>query len=435
MTPREERGLVIAATNRLHRNADGTWKVPSQTPRSEITFYTVNLETKTCTCPDCNEGGFVCKHYFAASIVHKRDVLPDGTVIEQQQLAFTAKKVTYKQDWASYNVAQATEKRRFQVLLAELCRNVPEKHRARDRRGPKPHFNRDAVFAMVFKVYCQLSSRRFSTDLLEAHEKGYTLRAIPGLKITSFFENPEFAPILNALIGESARPLRTVESCFAIDSSGFGTSKFERYYDHKYGTTRMKAKWVKTHIACGVKTNVVTAVRILDQDAADSPQFIPLVKETARGGFEIGEVSADKAYGSLENFEALTKIGGEAYIAFKANATGKIGGAFERAFHYFQFNQEEYMNHYHKRSNVESTFSMVKRKFGDAVRSKVDAAMINEVLCKFICHNLCCLIMEQETLGIVPVLWKDELKTAKEPAILPMRNAIGSCDTQFDGGR
>jgi hypothetical protein len=48
------------------------------------------------------------------------------------------------------------------------------------------------------------------------------------------------------------------------------------------------------------------------------------------------------------------------------------------------------MAHYHKRSNVESTFSAIKRKFGDSVMSKTDAAMANEVLCKVLCHNLTC---------------------------------------------
>ena len=416
MTPREERGLIIAATCKLNRNADGTWRVPAQTNK-QVVAYTVNLETKACTCPDCAENGFVCKHYFAASIVHKRDVLPDGTVIEQKQFAFTEKRVTYKQDWPAYNLAQATEKRRFQVLLADLCRNVPEKERPRDRRGPKPHFLKDSIFAMVFKIYCGLSSRRFSTDLLEAHEKGHTIRPIPGVKITSFFENPAFTPILSELISHSARPLRTVETNFAIDSSGFGTSKFDRWYDEKYGVTRTKARWIKTHIACGTRTHCVTAVRILEKDSPDCPQFVPLVKQT-RGHFEIGEVSADKAYASLENFEAVAKMGGEAFIAFKSNTTGKVGGAFERAFHYFQFNQETYMQHYHRRSNVESCFSAVKRKFGDSVRNKNEAAMVNEVFCKFIAHNLCCLIMEQETLGIVPVLWKDEQTETRD--VLPM---------------
>ena len=119
MTPREERGLVIAATCRLKRNDDGTWSVPSQT-RAE-TLYCVNLETKACTCLDCTDGGFVCKHYYAATIVHKRDVLPDGTVIETKSMTFTEQKVTYKQDWPAYNLAQATEKRRLRVLLQDLC--------------------------------------------------------------------------------------------------------------------------------------------------------------------------------------------------------------------------------------------------------------------------------------------------------------------------
>src|SRR5438094_7542483 len=123
MDAREQRGLVIAATCRLNRTDDGAWLVPSQS-HSE-TIYRVNLETKACTCLDCKDGGFVCKHYFAASIVHKREVMPDGTMIETKTMLFEERK-TYKQDWPAYNLAQATEKRRLQVLLADLCRNLPD---------------------------------------------------------------------------------------------------------------------------------------------------------------------------------------------------------------------------------------------------------------------------------------------------------------------
>ncbi len=405
MDSREQRGLIIAATCRLKRADDGTWIVPSQSQAE--TIYKVNLETKACTCLDCKDGGFICKHYYAATIVHKRDVLEDGSVIETKSMTFTEKKV-YSQNWPAYNVAQATEKRRLRVLLQDLCRKLPERERPEARPGPKPHLVRDCVFSMAYKVYCGLSSRRFSTDLLEAHESGFVTKPIPGTKVTAFFEDAYFIPILKDLIGYSALPLRAVERDFAIDSSGFGTSRYEKWYDQKYGITRTKCLWVKTHIASGVKTNVVTAVRILDKDAADVSQFVPLVRESRRLGFTIDEVSADKAYASLENFEAIAECGAKGFIAFKANATGAVGGLFEKAFHYFQFNQEEYMSHYHKRSNIESTFSAIKRKFGDSVMSRTDAGMVNEVLCKILCHNLTCLIQEEETLGIAPVFWKDE---------------------------
>jgi len=403
MTPREERGLIIAATCKLNRTDDGTFLVPSQSNVDKI--YRVNMQAKSCTCPDHAESGFTCKHFHAASYTFQRDYLPDGTMIETRNITLTQKTV-FKQDWRAYNLAQSTEKHRFQELLFDLTRGVKETY-VPGGRGRTPHSNKDSIFAMAYKVYSTFSSRRFSCDLKDAHEKNYLSRTMPGLKVPILMENPSFTPILKELIGYSARPLRGVESDFAIDSSGFSLNKFEKWFDHKHGTTRFKHAWVKVHLACGVKTNVVTAVRILDKDAADCPQFVPLVQETKRH-FSIGEMSADKAYASLENFEEVAGCNGQAFIAFKSNHTGAVGGQFEKAFHYFQFKNDEYMKHYHKRSNVESTFSAIKRKFGDSVRSKCDYATVNEVLCKILCHNICCLIQEQCELGIEPIFWKEE---------------------------
>jgi hypothetical protein len=87
-------------------------------------------------------------------------------------------------------------------------------------------------------------------------------------------------------------------------------------------------------------------------------------------------------------------------------------------FYFYQFQREEFLSHYHKRSNVESTFSAVKRKFGDSVRSRNDVAMVNEVLCKFLCNNLCCVILSQIELGIEAMFWKDDGQQARD--VLPL---------------
>lgn len=50
---------------------------------------------------------------------------------------------------------------------------------------------------------------------------------------------------------------------------------------------------------------------------------------------------------------------------------------------------------------------MIKAKFGDAVRSKTDTAMVNEVLCKIICYNICCVIQEMHELGIDATFWSN----------------------------
>jgi hypothetical protein len=76
-------------------------------------------------------------------------------------------------------------------------------------------------------------------------------------------------------------------------------------------------------------------------------------------------------------------------------------------FHYYQYRREEFLKHYHQRSNVESTYSAVKRKFGDHVRARSDTAMKNEVLCKLIGFNLTRVILSQCELGIDAEFWKD----------------------------
>ena len=150
---------------------------------------------------------------------------------------------------------------------------------------------------------------------------------------------------------------------------------------------------------------------------ADSTQLPALVAEASRS-FTIHEMSADKAYASQDNFEAVAAAGGAFYPAFKSNTTGSIGGLFEKTFHYFCLMREEYLKHYHRRSNVESVFSMVKRKFGDAVRSKTDVAMKNEALCKLLAHNLCCVIAAWYELGIEPLFMKTEPQSEKPQDIL-----------------
>ena len=173
------------------------------------------------------------------------------------------------------------------------------------------------------------------------------------------------------------------------------------------GAARQQHEWVKVHLMCGVRSNIVTAVEIRDKDASDT-KLLPDLLGTAAKNFTISEISADKGYGSVKNYKAIQRRGGVPYIAFKSIHTGRAEGLWKKMFHYFQFRRDEFLAHYHKRSNVESTFSMIKAKFGDHLRSKTDVAMINEALCKIICHNICCLIQEAQELGITTEFWANQ---------------------------
>src|SRR6516164_5043354 len=81
------------------------------------------------------------------------------------------------------------------------------------------------------------------------------------------------------------------------------------------------------------------------------------------------------------------------YIPFKSNNTGSRGGLLRKAVLYYQLHRNEFLEHYHKRSNVETTFDIIKAKLRDHVRSKTEVARANEVYCKVLYHNICALQM------------------------------------------
>jgi len=405
---REQRGQDIAKVAVIAKRTDGTYAVPSMSGNGK---YTVKLgEKPTCTCPDC-QNGFKCKHIYAVEFTMTLEAVQnaDGstTVTETVEIKATARK-TYKQNWPAYNEAQTTEKHEFQSILFDLCKGIttPEQKGRGQRRLPMS----DATFAAVFKVYSTVSGRRFMCDLSDAQDRGY-IEELPHFNsIFNYLENPDMTPILESLIVESAKPLAEVESNFSVDSTGFSSSRFVRWFDQKYGVVRQDHTWVKAHFCCGVKTNVVTAVSIYEKNTNDTPILPELVDATAKN-FTMKEVSADKAYATNDNFNAIERAGANAYIMFKSSHNGSSGGLLAKAFHYFCFKKDEFLAHYHKRSNVESTVSMVKAKFRDHVRSKTDIAMKNEVLCKFLCHNICCLISAIYELGIEPMFLAEKSRT------------------------
>ena len=95
-----------------------------------------------------------------------------------------------------------------------------------------------------------------------------------------------------------------------------------------------------------------------------------------------------------------------------------VDGVWQRMWYYYNFNREAFLAHYHKRSNAETAYSMIKMKFGAMVRAKTPVAQVNEVLCKILCHNICVLIQSIYELGLQPIFWTNEVKEPITPQAL-----------------
>ena len=288
-------------------------------------------------------------------------------------------------------------------MLADLCASIEQ---------PLYEFGRpsyplaDMVFVGAWKVYRKLSSRRFDSDVREVYDKGY-IDVPPSFNtVNRAIADPDFTPIITNLIERSAAPLNILETQFAVDASGFSTSVKENWFDAKWGKERSQAIWRKAHILTGVKTNVVASIAITDSNVHDTKMF-PYLLERASKQFKLQEVSADKAYLSDENFRIVEKLEAMPYIPFKKNTTGKGSARWRRLYREFILNEDEWTEHYHKRSNVETTFSMVKAKFDGSVRAKSDNGQINEILLKFLCHNICVLNTEMHEIAYLEGLQPD----------------------------
>lgn len=417
-TTREERGRQIARRGGI-RALGARYVVPSQSANSNVPTYLVDVIEQTCTCPDYELRRLRCKHQEAVLFW----LAWEGAVnVETGEITLPKKKQQSKQNWPAYNRAQTTERTRVPQLLHALCLGVPDAEREPGAPGRKPIPDREAIFGLVTKVYSGCSGRRAEADLATYVERGFLSRAWDANTMFRAMESPAMTPILTRMIEESVGPLAQVENAagqFAIDSTGFKTSVrrvrdekevvVERWYDQAHkGEERRPRRfihdWVKLHAMTGTLTNLVAAARVTagtGKGAGDSPHFIPLLHTTARR-FTVKEVSGDKGYLDEDNLTAVAAIGAQPFVAFKINSREMDHPSehWRRMWAYFDLKKEEFLKHYHRRSNVESTFGAIKMKFGGSVRSKQLVAQQNEVLSKVLLWNLTCIVQAIEEFGV-----------------------------------
>jgi len=305
-------------------------------------------------------------------------------------------------DWSKYNEAQLNEKLLFLEISNDLLDMFEFKQVKTNGRPVKN--TKDILFSMLVKVYNKNSSRRTIGDLKLLKKLGY-IQDVPCYStLMNYFNNTDFQKVLEKIIELSALPLKEVEEDFASDATGFSSSQFGRWFDHKWGEEKEKRVYRKLHAMIGVRSNIITHAIVTKQEGrytGDTSQFRELVKKTAIN-FTIKEVSADMAYSSRQNLETIKELGATPFIPFKKNTKSKGNGSstWKQMHYYFKQKPQEFFEHYHKRSNVETTFAMIKQKFSGQLLTKNWQANTNEILGKCICHNICCLIKAYYTLNV-----------------------------------
>ncbi len=302
--------------------------------------------------------------------------------------------IEHSVDWHKYNLAKTQEKRMFYELLHELCQIIPEHNQGKGR--PTISIS-DLIFSLGLKIYSNYSGRRISSDLKLAQLANYISKSPHYNTLNDFLNCPATYELLRKLLTISAMPLKELEDFYSMDSSGFGSYQYERWRRVKYSRIEESFRnFLKGHICIGTRTNVICSCEITKcYDSSDVGQA-PKLLESLNANFKAKEITGDKAYSSKRLMQIIESMGAIPFIVFKdnTNPNKRSPRIWNKMYSYFVNNKELFMKSYHRRSNVETTFSMIKLKLGEFLRCKNFESQRNELIMKFIVHNITCLISE-----------------------------------------
>jgi len=290
------------------------------------------------------------------------------------------KKKRWPRDEVLYNKVQENEFLNFIEFIRYLGFKV-----CKDK-----NMRRIITYLLIWHKFPNLSVRRARSFLLFLKKFKIVNVKIPCFKtLCNYRENSLLQIVLDDLIEESSKPLKTVENNFATDATGIRTKLFSTWYSIRCKKEIKKRDHLTIHITTGVKSNTVTALNVELKPGKDNLIFREHVDKTSEN-FKINEWSGDGRYWCKENCRKINEIGAKPYFRVWKSWSGKSRGCMP----WKLMNQKskddpkEYGKHYHKRSNVESTNMSKKMIHGEKVYSKLPSARINEEILRWINHNI-----------------------------------------------
>ena len=162
----------------------------------------------------------------------------------------------------------------------------------------------------------------------------------------------------------------------AIDGTGFSKTNPSYHYVKRIDRKEPVKNFAKLSMLYDVDNHKAIAFHVRNRRAHDMKDAKPLLGQYCRMQCLLG----DKAYDAESLHQYCFEKGIQTIIPKKIN----IKRGFYRRKQMKNYSEDKY----HQRSNIESGFSAIKRKYGSYVFGKRLVSIRTEIYCKGICHNL-----------------------------------------------
>ena len=431
--PRSQRGLTLAEAEKDSiKSLVGTkYLVPSATSNGSRYVVDTNPQAESCSCLDWARHGNYdrphrCKHIWAVFYVLK---LADGSELimrkrrEKDRKPKKVKRDNYPRDWKATNACRTLIPRLGPRLIEALCdgSGLFDPEPGKRGRGAPPVPEADIVKTALLREFGQATAGEAEVIAEDYVASGVVRMAkVPHYNtLLERFAAPALMPKLHRLLARSALILLPFETGFAVDGTGFGSSVYDHYYVEKHGSKAQRrrptkrSRWVDAKVAYGVRTHVIAAVQVTEQHAdGGEPGVMPeLLRRVIANGGNVREWYGDAAYCTENCAAAVEEIGAAFYVDWIRGRTGKTKkAALLRLYKTFDANPERYWNLYDTgRPLAETGNMMLKTRFGHSLKSRTSNSQYAEVMLRCICHNIACLVMAVQELGVEPQYWTPDL--------------------------
>jgi len=312
-------------------------------------------------------------------------------------------------DWAGYTEAQVNELNDVIVLIRETVDAVPEgpalRHGGRGRT--KEYEAKDLAKTILMQQHFQISNRA-AEGYARLFKEKLRLDRVPHYKaIERAYEDGRVRRVLDGVFALTQLPEQGHVEGFTLDGSGLPRDVKGNWERDKTTKDAKKERFDGSVAMLTVPHMIVTAhVKRVIGFENESPTLQPLIEQTlTHYGHLDGFVTADAAFLSRKNCDAIDDAGAAPRIFPKRNSTLNPGGskAWRKMLDHFLDHPQEFLREYHPRSLSEAHWSRDKARHG-RLRRRVDRRRGLERHARFTEGNLARLAVLRR-LGELTIPW------------------------------